>query len=189
MELPAASSAASFYHLPQQHLKRDEEAHPILLDSPLLLSMSVCARRITKIFKRGMITEGYCWKSIPDHQKEIYWERWKAMDKDEEDELVRRREEHTQATLNQSIDEEQLYYDAAGVCPKGHVYGLGSLVRKTRRYANPSATTSHEPMVRRSEFNAILQRLAQFEAFVKSQLGMRMDFGANTSQAPPPPPP
>ncbi|KAK9139529.1 hypothetical protein Scep_009210 [Stephania cephalantha] len=27
-----------------------------------------------------------------------------------------------------------------------------------------------------------------FEAFVQSQLGMRMDFEANTSQAPPPPP-
>ncbi|KAK9158449.1 hypothetical protein Scep_005023 [Stephania cephalantha] len=44
-------------------------------------------------------------------------------------------------------------------------------------------------MVRRSEFDAVVQRLAQFEAFVQSQLGMRMDFGANTSQAPPPPPP
>ncbi|KAK9112892.1 hypothetical protein Scep_020411 [Stephania cephalantha] len=32
---------------------------------------------MTKIFKRWMITEGYCWKSVPDHQNEIYWERWK----------------------------------------------------------------------------------------------------------------
>ncbi|KAK9104606.1 hypothetical protein Scep_021450 [Stephania cephalantha] len=280
----------------------------------------VCARRMTKIFKRGMITEGYCWKSVPDHQKEIYWERWKpyfrwdpsideaivrvaydakacirygalmhelhtlgvrsdfvtdeawnryrdcwastyfraksekashnekksekggpgigpskhiggtrsfrtyedilALDKDEDDEvtpndvflhvhtkdhdgvtfidsrstqfhanLVRRREEHTQATPDQPIDEEQLYYDAAGVCPKRRVYGLESLARKTRRYADTGASTSHEPMVRRSEFDAIVQRLAQFEAFVQSQLEMRMDFGTNTSQAPPPPPP
>ncbi|KAK9132497.1 hypothetical protein Scep_012025 [Stephania cephalantha] len=43
-------------------------------------------------------------------------------------------------------------------------------------------------MVRRLEFDAVVQRLAQFEAFVQSQLGMRMDFGANTFQAPPPPP-
>ncbi|KAK9101130.1 hypothetical protein Scep_024560 [Stephania cephalantha] len=64
--------------------------------------------------------------------------------------LVRRREEHTQATPDQPIDEEQLYYDAAGVCPKGRVYGLGSLARKTRRYADPGASTSPEPMVRRS---------------------------------------
>ncbi|KAK9149307.1 hypothetical protein Scep_008064 [Stephania cephalantha] len=76
--------------------------------------------------------------------------------------------EHTQATPDQLIDEEQLYYDAAGVCPKGRVYGIGSLARKTRGYADPSASTSQKPM---------------------SQLGMRMDFGANTSQAPPPPPP
>ncbi|KAK9112158.1 hypothetical protein Scep_019677 [Stephania cephalantha] len=32
---------------------------------------------MTKIFKWGMITEGYCWKSLPDRQKDIYWERWK----------------------------------------------------------------------------------------------------------------
>ncbi|KAK9118791.1 hypothetical protein Scep_016884 [Stephania cephalantha] len=129
-----------------------------------------------------MITEGYCSKSVPDHQKEIYWEKWKAK-------LVRRCEEHTQATPDQSIDEEQLYYDAAGSCPKGRVYGLGSLVRKTRRYVDPGASTSQEPMVRRSEFDAVVQRLARFEAFVQSHLGMRMDFGAKTSQAPPPPPP
>ncbi|KAK9104643.1 hypothetical protein Scep_021487 [Stephania cephalantha] len=227
----------------------------------------VCARRMTKIFKWGMITEGYCWKSVPDHQKEIYWERWKpyfrwdpsidevvvraaydanacvrysalmhelrtlgvrpnfvtdeawnkyldywasanfrarsekashnrknenggpgtgpskhtsgtrplrtyedilALDKDEDNEvtpndvflhvhmkdhdgvtfidsrlaqfhakLVRRREEHTQATPDQPIDEEQLYYDAAGSCLKGRVYGLGSLARKTSIYVDP----------------------------------------------------
>ncbi|KAK9158096.1 hypothetical protein Scep_004670 [Stephania cephalantha] len=103
--------------------------------------------------------------------------------------LVRRREEHTQETPNQPIDEEQLYYNAMGVCPKGRVYGLGSLARKTRRYADPGASTSQEARVRRSEFDTVVQRLAQFEAFLQSQLGMRMDFGANTSQAPPPPPP
>ncbi|KAK9160621.1 hypothetical protein Syun_006962 [Stephania yunnanensis] len=50
------------------------------------------------------------------------------------------REEHTQATPNQPIDEEQLYYDAVGVYPKGRIYGLGSLARKIRRYANPGAS-------------------------------------------------
>ncbi|KAK9094816.1 hypothetical protein Scep_026285 [Stephania cephalantha] len=73
--------------------------------------------------------------------------------------------------------------------PKGACYGLGSLARKTRSYADPGASTSQEPMVRRSEFDVVVQRLAQFEAFGESQLGMRVDFGANTSQAPPPPPP
>ncbi|KAK9093086.1 hypothetical protein Syun_027997 [Stephania yunnanensis] len=181
-----------------------------------------------------MITEGYCWKPVPDHQKEIYWERWKpyfrwdplideaivraaydakacfratskktshnrknekggpgtgpskniggtrsfriyedilALDKDEDDEvtpndvflyvhtkdhdgvtfidnrstqfyakLVRRREEHTHATLDQSIAKKHLYYDA--VYPNGCVYGLRSLARKNRRYADPEASTS-----------------------------------------------
>ncbi|KAK9163894.1 hypothetical protein Syun_004796 [Stephania yunnanensis] len=82
--------------------------------------------------------------------------------------LVRRREEHTQATPDRPIDEEELYYDAAGICPKGRVYGLGSLARKNKRYADPGASTSQEPM---------------------SQSRIHMDFSANNSQAPPPPPP
>ncbi|KAK9101008.1 hypothetical protein Scep_024438 [Stephania cephalantha] len=102
---------------------------------------------------------------------------------------MRRREEHTQATPDQSIDEKQLYYDATGECSKGRVYGLGSLAKRKRRYEDPGANTSREPMVRRSELDAVVQRLAQFEAFVQSQLEMCMDFRANTFQAPPPPPP
>ncbi|KAK9163055.1 hypothetical protein Syun_003957 [Stephania yunnanensis] len=35
-------------------------------------------------------------------------------------------------------------------------------------------------MVRHSKFDAVIQRLAQFEAFVQSQLGMRMDFKMST---------
>ncbi|KAK9083336.1 hypothetical protein Scep_029807 [Stephania cephalantha] len=48
---------------------------------------------------------------------------------------------------------------------------------------------SQEPMVQRSELDAVVQRLVQSEAFVQSQLGMRMDFSASTFQSPPPPPP
>ncbi|KAK9088870.1 hypothetical protein Scep_027952 [Stephania cephalantha] len=186
-----------------------------LLSSPLPPASSAAPKE----GRGGTPHIGYCWKSVPDHQKEIYWERWKpyfqwdpsideaivraaydakacvrrpqisrlalrrlhitekvkraalvqalqstpALDKDEDDEitpndvfihvhmkdhdgvtfidnisaqfhakLVRRREEHTQATPDQPIDEEQLYYDAAGVCPKGRVYGLGSLTKKKR---------------------------------------------------------
>ncbi|KAK9166831.1 hypothetical protein Scep_002022 [Stephania cephalantha] len=103
-------------------------------------------------------------------------------------ELVRRREEHTQATPDRPIDEKQLYYDAVGECSKGHVYGLRSLAKWKRIYEDPGASTSRESMVWLSELDAVVQRLAQFEAFVQSQLGMRMDFRASTFQAPPPPP-
>ncbi|KAK9121722.1 hypothetical protein Syun_019339 [Stephania yunnanensis] len=58
-----------------------------------------------------------------------------------------------------------------------------------RRYADPCASMFQEPMVRHSEFDAVVQGLAQLEAFVHNQLGMRMDFGANASKAPPLPPP
>ncbi|KAK9140325.1 hypothetical protein Scep_010006 [Stephania cephalantha] len=47
-------------------------------------------------------------------------------------ELVRRREEHSQATPDRLIDEKQLYYDAAGKCSKGRVYGSGHLPRGRR---------------------------------------------------------
>ncbi|KAK9112219.1 hypothetical protein Scep_019738 [Stephania cephalantha] len=90
--------------------------------------------------------------------------------------LLRRHEEHTQATPNRPIDEKQLYYDAAGECSKGRVYGLGSLAERKRRYEDPGASTSWKPMVRSSELDAVVQRLKQFEAFVQSKLGMRMDF-------------
>ncbi|KAK9104910.1 hypothetical protein Scep_021754 [Stephania cephalantha] len=105
-----------------------------------------------------------------------------ALDKDENDEvtpndvflhvhmkdqygtkLVRSLEEHTQVTPDQPIDEEQLYYDAVGVCPKGRVYGLGSLATKNRRYADPGASTSQEPMVRCLKFDAVVQRLVRAE--------------------------
>ncbi|KAK9092593.1 hypothetical protein Syun_027504 [Stephania yunnanensis] len=50
-------------------------------------------------------------------------------------------------------------------------------------------STSREPMARRLELDAIVQRLAQFEAFAQSQLGMCMDFRASAFQAPPSLPP
>ncbi|KAK9148555.1 hypothetical protein Scep_007312 [Stephania cephalantha] len=72
---------------------------------------------------------------------------------------------------------------------------MAKLVRRRKEYTQATLDqpidedTSQESIVRRSEFDAVVQRLAQFEAFVHSQLGMCMDFGVNTSQAPPLPPP
>ncbi|KAK9142669.1 hypothetical protein Syun_012069 [Stephania yunnanensis] len=53
-----------------------------------------------------------------------------------------------------------------GVCPKWRVYGLETLAGKKKRYADLSASTFQELMVRASEFDAVVQRLAQFEAFM-----------------------
>ncbi|KAK9085479.1 hypothetical protein Sjap_025890 [Stephania japonica] len=33
---------------------------------------------MTKVFKRWMIPEGYCWKSVPPHHKDQYWRQWKV---------------------------------------------------------------------------------------------------------------
>ncbi|KAK9091504.1 hypothetical protein Sjap_024681 [Stephania japonica] len=49
--------------------------------------------------------------------------------------LRRRCRELTRATPDQSVDDEAVYLNVAGECPKGRVYGLGSLGRKKRRYA------------------------------------------------------
>ncbi|KAK9154998.1 hypothetical protein Sjap_002478 [Stephania japonica] len=51
------------------------------------------------------------------------------------DRLQRRCRELTCATPDQSVDDEAVYLNVAGECPKGRVYGLGSLGRKKRRYA------------------------------------------------------
>ncbi|KAK9090888.1 hypothetical protein Sjap_024065 [Stephania japonica] len=57
-------------------------------------------------------------------------------------EVERRREELTQATLDQPVDEMQLYYDALGIALRGRVYGLGSYCSKKKIFGNPGASTS-----------------------------------------------
>ncbi|KAK9149127.1 hypothetical protein Scep_007884 [Stephania cephalantha] len=105
------------------------------------------------------------------------------------DRLQRRRLELTQATPDQSVDDEAVYLNVAGECPKGRVYGLGSLGRKKRRYADPGASTSQMPeMVPRAEFDIVAEQLRKVMAFMHQHLGMTMD-GAGISQPQPPPPP
>ncbi|KAK9087518.1 hypothetical protein Syun_029912 [Stephania yunnanensis] len=103
--------------------------------------------------------------------------------------LQRRRLELTQATPDQSVDDEAVYLNVAGECPKGRVYGLGSLGRKKRRYADPGANTSQMPeMVPRAEIDIVVEQLRKVMAFMHQQFGMTMD-GAGLSQPQPPPPP
>ncbi|KAK9127567.1 hypothetical protein Syun_016364 [Stephania yunnanensis] len=59
--------------------------------------------------------------------------------------LQRRRQELTQTTPDQLVDDEAVYYKVAGDCPKGCVYNLRSLWRKKRRYVDPDARTSQHP--------------------------------------------
>ncbi|KAK9100473.1 hypothetical protein Scep_023903 [Stephania cephalantha] len=76
------------------------------------------------------------------------------------DRLQRRRLELTQATLDQPVDDEAVYLNVAGECPKGRVYGFGSLGRKKRRYADPGASMSQMPeMVPRAEFDIVADQL------------------------------
>ncbi|KAK9128635.1 hypothetical protein Syun_017432 [Stephania yunnanensis] len=101
----------------------------------------------------------------------------------------RRRLELTQATPDQPVDDEAVYLNVAGECPKGRVYGLGSLGRKKRRYADPGASTSQmTEMVPRAEFDVVAEQLRKVMAFMHQHLGMTMD-GAGLSQPQPPPPP
>ncbi|KAK9121093.1 hypothetical protein Syun_018710 [Stephania yunnanensis] len=110
-----------------------------------------------------------------------------------QDRLQMRRQELTQATPDQPVDDEAVYLNVVGECPKGHVYGLGSVGRKKRRYANPGASTSQMPeTVPRAEFDIVADQLRKVMAFMHQQFGMTMD-GAGLSQPqpplPPPPPP
>ncbi|KAK9109497.1 hypothetical protein Sjap_017557 [Stephania japonica] len=152
--------------IPITLIANDTELHP----------SHFCARRMTKVFKRWMIPEGYCGKSVPPHHKDQYWRQWKAdssetppsvndlylhlhtvnhdrttfIDTRSErfyDRLQSRRQELTQATPEQSVDDEAVYLNVAGECSKGRVYGLGSVGRKKRRYGTPGASTSQTPDV------------------------------------------
>ncbi|KAK9140655.1 hypothetical protein Scep_010336 [Stephania cephalantha] len=58
--------------------------------------------------------------------------------------LQRRRQELTQTTPDQPVDDEAVYYKVAGDCPKGCVYSLRSLWRKKRRYVDPDASTTRD---------------------------------------------
>ncbi|KAK9151028.1 hypothetical protein Syun_009337 [Stephania yunnanensis] len=64
---------------------------------------------------------------------------------DSQAKLQRRGQELTHTTLDQSVDDEAVYYKLAGECPKGCVYCLRSLWRKKRRYIDPDASTSQHP--------------------------------------------
>ncbi|KAK9116466.1 hypothetical protein Sjap_015413 [Stephania japonica] len=237
------------HEIPIRLIANDTELHP----------SHFCARRMTKVFKRWMIPEGYCWKSVPPHHKDKYgatfgrwddtipedliraaynkacrhkmrhggdtWSTWESEDflagssqatanrntevegprtgpskhdggsvsfvttQERLDRLQRRCQELTQATPDQSVDDEAVYLNVAGECPKGRVYGLGSLGRKKRRYADPGASTSEMPdMVPRAEFNVVVEQLRKVMEFMQQHLGMNMD-GAGLSQQQPPPPP
>ncbi|KAK9110597.1 hypothetical protein Sjap_018657 [Stephania japonica] len=107
--------------------------------------------------------------------------------------LQRRCRELTCATPDQSVNDEAVYLNVAGECPKGRVYGLGSLGRKKRRYADPGASTSEMPdMVPRAEFNVVAEQLRKVMEFMQEDLGMNMDGAAylknnhHHHQAPPP---
>ncbi|KAK9161197.1 hypothetical protein Syun_007538 [Stephania yunnanensis] len=107
------------------------------------------------------------------------------------DKLRRRRLELTQATPDQPVDDEAVYLNVAGECPKGRVYGLGSLRRKKRRYADPGASTSQMlEMVPHAEFDIVAEQLRKVMAFMHKQFGMTMDrAGLSQPQPPPSPPP
>ncbi|KAK9083303.1 hypothetical protein Scep_029774 [Stephania cephalantha] len=95
-----------------------------------------------------------------------------------------RLQELTQTIPDQSVDDEAVYCKVPGECPKGHVYGLGSLGKKKKRYADPGASTSQvPPMVPRLEFDNVVEQLRQVMAFMQKKFGMTID-GAGLSQPP-----
>ncbi|KAK9146369.1 hypothetical protein Sjap_006272 [Stephania japonica] len=106
------------------------------------------------------------------------------------DRLQSRRQELTQATPEQSVDDEAVYLNVAGECSKGRVYGLGSVGRKKRRYGTPGASTSQTPdVVPRAEFDVVAEQLRKVMNFMHQHLGMDMDEIGLAQQQPPPPPP
>ncbi|KAK9123619.1 hypothetical protein Sjap_013221 [Stephania japonica] len=141
---------------------------------------------MSKVFKWGMIPEGYCWKSGPDYHKDQYLCKWKTRALERtltlndlylhlhmknhdgvtfidtiSAQLKRRRQELTQATPDHPVDEMALYYDMVGDCPKGRVYSIGSLGNRKRSYDELGASTSQKAMVPRSKFDNIADQLRQ----------------------------
>ncbi|KAK9085657.1 hypothetical protein Sjap_026068 [Stephania japonica] len=136
---------------------------------------------MTKVFKRWMIPEGYCWKSVPPHHKDKYWRHWKAPEE---------MSELTQCYTDQSVDDEAVYLNVAGECPEGRVYGLGSLGRKKRRYARSWCYHVRDAGYGAAcEFNVVASNYERLWSSCKKDLGMNMDGAAYLKEQPPPPPP
>ncbi|KAK9125324.1 hypothetical protein Scep_014170 [Stephania cephalantha] len=101
------------------------------------------------------------------------------------DKLQRIRLELTQATPDQPVDDEAVYLNVVGECPKGRVYGLGSLGRKKRRYAYPGASTSQMPeMVPRASsisFRAITKGYGVYASAIRDDHGRSRPISATTT--------
>ncbi|KAK9142507.1 hypothetical protein Syun_011907 [Stephania yunnanensis] len=82
--------------------------------------------------------------------------------------LQRRRQELTQTTPDQPVDDEAVYYKVAGECHKGRVYGFGSLGRKKRRYVDADASTSQVLAQRGMDNFMILSNGNTFSLLTKS---------------------
>ncbi|KAK9114424.1 hypothetical protein Syun_021221 [Stephania yunnanensis] len=95
------------------------------------------------------------------------------------------RSERFYATPDQPVDDEVVYLNVAGECPRGRVYGLGSLGRKKRKYADPGVSTSQMPkMVPRAEFDIVADQLRKGQVSrtrVSDWSGCRLATGAMTS--------
>ncbi|KAK9111423.1 hypothetical protein Scep_018942 [Stephania cephalantha] len=70
------------------------------------------------------------------------------------------------------VDNEVVYLNVAGECPKGRVYGLGSLGRKKMRYARSGASTSQMPeMVPRSSSIVLPSNYDSCGVYARGNLG------------------
>ncbi|KAK9084970.1 hypothetical protein Sjap_025381 [Stephania japonica] len=85
------------------------------------------------------------------------------------------RREATRATPEQSVDDEAVYLNVAGECFKGHVYGLGSVGRKKRRYELLVLARRDAGCGAAGEFDVVAEQLRKVMNFMHRRLGMDMD--------------
>ncbi|KAK9121589.1 hypothetical protein Syun_019206 [Stephania yunnanensis] len=84
-------------------------------------------------------------KFLQDNDPYFELEILRFLEEIESAKLQRIRQEVTQTTPDQPVDDEAVYYKVVGECSEGRVYGLWSLGRKKRRYTDPDASTSQHP--------------------------------------------
>ncbi|KAK9110498.1 hypothetical protein Sjap_018558 [Stephania japonica] len=63
---------------PELTRERDVPRIRIIIKNGSLHIFDVCAWKMTDTFKKGMIPEGYHWKSVTQYQRDIYWKRWRS---------------------------------------------------------------------------------------------------------------
>ncbi|KAK9098535.1 hypothetical protein Syun_025580 [Stephania yunnanensis] len=67
-----------FFRPPTAHAEGEKPLIYLIAEHVLLHPSSVSTKKLSLVFKRGYLKEGWKWEYVPQSQRDIYWLRWKV---------------------------------------------------------------------------------------------------------------